>query len=188
MSNIWQNLGIIWFEELSIRNKLILEKWNKSRTVLTFVFPKIWFTTQWYVLSSSNPNSKISSKILWYHTLVFPADPKSSRGRYSALATGAVAAAVTVAAAGGGSSKVASTKWLGRGCLKWHVCLFWPTFLPQKASVPNKSMLGASPFRHDILGLPHIWSICVNISRENGVKMHHVWPQYQSKSCHCEPC
>ena len=69
-------------------------------------------------------------------------------------------------------SKVASS--LGRGCLKWHVCLFWPTFLPQKASVPNKSMLGASPFRHDILGLPHIWSLCVNIYRENGVKMHHV--------------
>ena len=62
----------------------------------------------------------------------------------------------------------------GRGVFKWHVCPFWPTFLPQKASQPNKSMLGASPFQHDILGRPHIWSVCVNVPLENRLEMHHV--------------
>ena len=57
---------------------------------------------------------------------------------------------------------------------QWHVGLFWRTFLPVKAMAPNKSMLGASPFQHDILGRPHIWSVCVNVPLENRLEMHHV--------------
>ena len=57
---------------------------------------------------------------------------------------------------------------------QWHVCLFCSPILPQKAVEPNKSMLRASPFQHDILGPPHICPLCVHWEPQNDAKRDHV--------------
>ena len=57
---------------------------------------------------------------------------------------------------------------------QWHVCLFCSPILPQKAVEPNKSMLRASPFQHDILGPPHICPLCVHWEPPNDAKRDHV--------------
>ena len=61
---------------------------------------------------------------------------------------------------------------------QWHVCLFCSPILPQKAVEPNKSMLRASPFQHDILGPPHICPLCVRWKPQNDAKRDHVSIEY----------